>query len=95
MGSKDPKKLIGAIDAKEVSLDPETAKMLGGAFEEAWALLESSGNPLTRPPHAEETREQLALHIINAARHGEREIARLRDSAVALIEASGRTVSKT
>ncbi len=70
------------------SLDPEAAAMLGRVFEDIWATLEQSGSPLALGPRVEQTREALALRIIDVAQRGERDPNRLRDDALAYLGAS-------
>jgi len=71
--------------------DPDEARILGAAFEKAWASVQASGAVFDT--EAESARAILAKHIIAAAKQGEQ--ARLRDGAlVALAQANLRTAPR-
>lgn len=65
--------------------DPQMAHAMGLAFDTAWQKLLVSGSALAASGYAEATREALAMHIIDLAKAGERDINRLRDDAVAFV----------
>jgi hypothetical protein len=65
--------------------DPQIAEAMGLAFDAAWQKLLVSGSELASSAYAEATREALAMHIIDVAKTGEREVARLRDDAVPFV----------
>jgi hypothetical protein len=65
--------------------DPATCDAMGLAFETAWQKLLVSGAHLASSAYAEATREALAMHIIDLAKQGERDVNRLRDDAVAFV----------
>jgi hypothetical protein len=71
----------GALDA----FDPKTIVTLGLAFEMAWQSLLASASPLAVPAQADQSREALALRIIEAAKTGERDVKRLTDDAIAYV----------
>ena len=56
------------------------------AFDEAWALLQDLGSDLTQAPKSLATRTILAKRIIEMANQGLRDIPKLRDDALALIQ---------
>ena len=58
---------------------------MGLAFDTAWQKLLVSGTPIASSPYASETREALAIHIVDLAKTGERDVNRLRDDAVAFV----------
>ena len=62
--------------------EPETANAMGLAFDTAWQALLVSSSPLVSPDYADQTREQLALHIIDAAKVGQRDVNGLREIAL-------------
>jgi hypothetical protein len=68
--------LAGAFDADEVAV-------LVDAFEQAWNRVEENGSIRVGDGHAEDTRELLALRIIEIAQLGERDPHRLRVDALA------------
>jgi hypothetical protein len=72
--------------ARRRAFDPETLRIMGSAFEAAWSELIASGSVLAAPFRAEHTRKTLALRIIARAQLGEREVASLRDHALADIK---------
>jgi hypothetical protein len=55
---------------------------MGEAFELAWRSLQQAGSRDATQYRAQRTREILARLIIDQARHGERDVARLRDRAL-------------
>jgi hypothetical protein len=57
--------------------DPETAAVMGLAFDTAWQVLLVTGSELVSSFRAEETREVLALRIITLAQLGERDVFRV------------------
>ncbi len=65
--------------------DPATCEAMGLAFDTAWQKLLASGSHLASSVYADPTREALAMHIINSAKRGERDVNRLRDDAVAFV----------
>jgi hypothetical protein len=64
------------------TFDPDTVRVLGDALDEAWRSLQTTGVYFTSRGQAEATRETLALRIIEMAKHGERNVNRLRDEAL-------------
>jgi hypothetical protein len=65
--------------------DPATCDAMGLAFDSAWQKLLVSGTHLAASWYADATREALAMHIIDLAKRGERDVNRLRDDAVAFV----------
>jgi hypothetical protein len=65
--------------------DRDTCEALGEAFETAWQRLLVSGSALASSRYADATREALAMHIIDLAQRGERNLIRLQDDAVAFV----------
>jgi hypothetical protein len=78
---------MGRVDPLAASqlFDPATCKALGLAFDTAWQKLLVSGSALASSGYAAVTREALAMHIIDLANKGERDVNRLRDDAVAFV----------
>ena len=76
---------MGRVDPLAASrwVDRATCEAMGLAFDTAWEKLlladASSG-------YADATREALAMHIIDLAAAGERDVTRLRDNAVAFVQ---------
>lgn len=66
--------------------DPETARIMGLAFDTAWEKLLGAGGPLAASFNADATREALALRIVHMAQRGEHDLNRLRDDAVAFVQ---------
>jgi hypothetical protein len=71
--------------AKQKIFEPATCEALGEAFESAWQRLLVSGSALASSRYADATREALAMHIIDLAQRGERNLHRLQDDAVAFV----------
>ena len=65
--------------------DAATCDAMGLAFDSAWQRLLTSGTHLASSIYADATREALAMHIIDLARRGERDVNRLRDDATAFV----------
>ena len=65
--------------------DPATCDAMGLAFDNAWQKLLVSGTHLAGSWYADATREALAMHIIDLAKTGERDVNRLCDDAIALV----------
>jgi hypothetical protein len=65
--------------------DPITCDAMGLAFEGAWQELLMSSTGLVSSANADATREALAMHIVDIAQRGERDVNRLRDNAVAFV----------
>lgn len=74
------------------AFDPEHAVAMAEAFHSAWDLLTLGGNAQDRRVNVQSARETLALRIIEAAKAGERDAARLRDDALAYL--ANRSVQK-
>src|ERR1700721_2118939 len=70
------------------SFDPETVNILSVAYDEARRSLQKSGIYFTCR-EAEAARERLAQRIIENAKGGERDPARLRDDALLDLTRSG------
>ena len=64
------------------AFEPETVRILTGAFDEAWLSIQNSGIIFTSPGQTNAMREILALAIIQMARFGERDQRRLRNDAL-------------
>jgi hypothetical protein len=71
--------------AEHKPFDPKIAEAMGVAFDTAWQKLLVSGSELASSGYAEATREALAMHIIDLAKTGERDVNRLRDDAVTFV----------
>jgi hypothetical protein len=65
--------------------DPITRDAMGLAFDTAWQEWLVSGTHLASSAYAATTRKALALHIVDLAQCGERDVNRLRDDAVAFV----------
>jgi hypothetical protein len=64
--------------------DSDTAAALGRVFNEVWQSFPQQGD--SRPlADAERLREMLAIHIIDRARHGERDTTRLKSDALSYL----------
>jgi hypothetical protein len=71
------------------AFDPNEVHTLVAAFDKAWEAVQASG-VVYPEAKAEAARAILAKHIIAAAKHGERDHARLRDGALlALAQSPG------
>jgi hypothetical protein len=66
----------------EGAFAPETVRLLTDALDAAWAALEGGGARFATPDEAGRAREALALHIIQSAKHGERDQRKLADGAL-------------
>jgi hypothetical protein len=65
------------------SFCPEDATLMKEAFESAWTALKACGNVDTASYRAEWAREILALRIIDQVHNGIRDLAKLREDAIA------------
>jgi (2Fe-2S) ferredoxin len=63
------------------AFDPDEVHILIAAFDKAWETIQASGVVYAQAK-AEAVRAILAKHIIEAAKQGERDYARLRDGAL-------------
>ena len=52
--------------------DPETVRLLSGALDDAWQVVEANKATFKVDGHAEEARTGLAKHIVEMAKNGER-----------------------
>ena len=66
----------------EAGFDPATLQIVGGAFDEAWKSLQTSGAPFAAERYITTARDILARHIIEAAKKGERNPHRLSEDAL-------------
>ena len=67
------------------AFDQQTCEAMGSAFDTAWRQLLVSGTHLASSAYADATREALAMHMIDLAKRGQRDVNRLRDDAVAFV----------
>jgi hypothetical protein len=66
----------------DTAFDPETIRILTAAFEDAWQTL---GGRNSIGPGKQAKREELARIIIGMGQAGERDPAKLRDGALAVM----------
>ena len=78
------RKLVSTLGADGV-FDPETIQILVGAFDSAWASVQTSGSPLTSERYSEIARQILAKNIIENAKTGERNQHLLTQSALFIL----------
>jgi hypothetical protein len=64
------------------------------AFDEAWAFLQGLGSNLTEPSNSLATQTILAKRIIEMADQGARDVAELRNDALAFLERSPPSASR-
>jgi hypothetical protein len=78
---------VGAVQAflSGRPFNAATCDAMGLAFDRAWQNLLVSGAHLASSDYEDATREALAIHIIDLAKTGERDVNRLRDDAVAFV----------
>jgi len=75
--------MVMPLDALEGgAFDPETTRLLGSTFDEAWKSVEASERLSTDKWHATSIRELLAKSIIAMVEQGERDPKRLAESAL-------------
>ncbi len=70
------------LEANPAAFAPDELRILTNAFDKAWESIRASGAKFDTESHAETARAVIAKHIIEAAKQGEREQARLRDGAI-------------
>jgi hypothetical protein len=77
-------RMVVPIDARlqDRAFDPETTRLLGSTFDEAWKSVEASGNRPADRGRATSIRELLAKSIIALVQQGERDPKRLTESAL-------------
>ena len=77
-------RMVMPIDALlgDRAFDPETTRLLGSTFDEAWKSVEASDGLPTDKGHATSIRELLAKSIIAMVEQGERDPKRLTESAL-------------
>jgi hypothetical protein len=68
--------------ARNEAFDPEATHAMSIAFDGAWQALSETGHIATAPFKAETTRARLAKVILEQARNGERDPARLQEHAI-------------
>jgi hypothetical protein len=76
--------LIEEQNGAEGVFQPEDLRALGAAFDEAWEELEKSGLYFETDYQRQRVRNTLGNYIIEEAKKGQRDIARLRDGALLL-----------
>ena len=76
--------LIKEQSGVEGVFQPEDLRALGAAFDEAWEELEKSGLYFETDYQPQRVRNTLGKYIIEEAKKGQRDIVRLRDSALLL-----------
>ena len=64
------------------SFDPEAIEILSAAFDDAWEQLKDSNSDFARPAYERGAREIIAKYIIESAQRGERDRAKLCESAL-------------
>jgi hypothetical protein len=74
--------MLGYLKEHSGAFDPDEIRILVAAFEKAWESVQASGAIFATDAKAEPARAILAKHIIEAAKQGERDHARLRDGAL-------------
>jgi alcohol dehydrogenase class IV len=83
------------IEAHSHAFDPDEIRILVAALDKAWESVQASGAKFDTDAHAETARAIIAKHIVEAAKHGERDQGRLRDGAlVAFTQANLRTAPR-
>jgi hypothetical protein len=82
----------GHLKEHPEAFDPHEVRTLVAAFDKAWESVQASGAIFDTDTKVESARAILAKHIIEAAKHGERDRGRLRDGAVAALAQSLRSV---
>jgi len=82
----------GHLKEHPEAFDPHEVLTLVPAFDKAWESVQASGAIFDTDTKVESARAILAKHIIEAAKHGERDRGRLRDGAVAALAQSLRSV---
>ena len=73
-----------------IVFDPETVKIVSGAFDDAWKKIQQSGSEFAKPAYANAMREEIAKHIIDVAGRGEMDQRRLSEDAVEFLGANYR-----
>lgn len=73
--------LIAELGAA-TAFDPDTVRIMGAAFDRAWASVQASGAVLSTDDYTEEAREIIGKYIIEAATAGERDQRTLADGAL-------------
>ena len=74
--------MLGYFNEHRAVFNAEEIGILTAAFDKAWQLMEGSGAKFESAGHAENVREVLAKHIIEAAKQGERNPQRLIEAAL-------------
>ena len=67
---------------QQANLESDTTHILTRAFDQAWARLQASGNPMANEARVESTRTLLARRIIESGQRGERDVGRLVEDAL-------------
>ena len=73
--------------ARPPKLDSDAIRLLSAVFEEAWHCVQAQG--LSQGPDVGADRDILTKAILDAAKSGERDGAKLRDMALALFVSDG------
>ncbi len=64
------------------AFDPETVTILSAALDDAWKAVETNKSAYQIDGHADGARNELAKHIVDLAKQGEREPQRLIQGAL-------------
>jgi len=72
----------GFLEGHLGAFDPDEIRILVAAFDKAWESVQASGAIFDTDAKTQLARAILAKHIIEAAKQGERDHARLRDGAL-------------
>jgi hypothetical protein len=78
---------IQSLVSKAAAFDAAQTRAICDAFDGAWAALQAAGSAFTAPARAPAAREILAKRIIDMAQNGLLDVTRLKDDALAHLEA--------
>jgi len=67
------------------AFDPDTIRILVGAMDDAWQTVQASGADFDGDGYPESARAELAKHIVEMAKQGERNQRRLCEGALAYL----------
>ena len=81
--------VVGAVPAHQIpSFSPELLEAMSVAVEQAWRTLVETGSSFAAEDQAKATQEVLALRIVETARAGESDPARLKLDALKYLDSA-------
>jgi hypothetical protein len=78
--------MVPYLAANPEAFDPESIRLLSGALDDAWRVVQANESKFKINGNAEGARDLLAKHIIDMAKQGELDRQRLIEGALARLK---------